>query len=128
WIGFKQARVSFVAPPRMHGRTKFSYGKLIQFALSGAVSFSKKPLRAATVVGALFATFGFIFAVVTIVEYFLGTIKEPGYSTIIVMLSIFGGVQLVFLGVIGEYIGAIFDEVKARPHYIVEEAVNIETR
>jgi polyisoprenyl-phosphate glycosyltransferase len=125
WLGFKQARVPFVAPPRTKGTTKFSMNRLIQFALLSLVSFSRKPLRAATAVGALFALFGFLFAVVTVVQYFLGAIKEPGYSTVIVMLAIFGGVQLMFLGVIGEYIGAIFDEVKARPHYIVEEAINI---
>jgi len=128
WVGFKQAKVPFVAPLRKHGKTKFSMGRLLQLALTSVVAFSRKPLRAATFVGALFALGGFLFAVWTIVEYALGAIKEPGYSTIIVLLAIFGGVQLMFMGVIGEYIGAIFDEVKARPHYVVDEAVNIETR
>lgn len=126
WMGFTQARVSFTAPPRTHGKTKFSMGRLIRFALMSVVSFSRKPLQAATIVGALFAIFGFFFAIVTVAEYLLGTIREPGYSTIIVMLAIFGGIQLMFLGIIGEYIGAIFDEVKARPRYIVDEAINIE--
>jgi dolichol-phosphate mannosyltransferase len=127
WVGFKQAHVPFVAPPRMAGRTKFSMGRLIQFALTSVVAFSRKPLRAATFVGALFALFGFLFAIWTVVSYITGGIKEPGYSTIIVIIAIFGGVQLMFMGVIGEYIGAIFDEVKARPHYIVDESVNIES-
>ena len=126
WIGFKQARVPFVAPPRTKGTTKFSMSRLIQFALTSLVSFSRKPLRAATIVGVLFAIFGFLFAIVTIAQYLFGIITEPGYATIIVLMAIFGGIQLFFLGVIGEYIGAIFDEVKGRPHYIVEDAVNIE--
>ncbi len=126
WMGFKQSRVPFVAPPRTKGSTKFSMSRLIQLALMSLVSFSRKPLRAATFAGALFALLGFLFAVVTIIQYFTVGISSPGYSTIIVVVSIFGGLQLMFLGVIGEYIGAIFDEVKARPHYIVEEAVNIE--
>ena len=126
WMGFKQASVTFVAPKRGAGETKYSFSRLVQFAIFGLISFSKKPLRAATVVGAVFALFGFVFAFITIVQYFLGDIAQPGYATIIVLLSIFGGFQLMFLGVIGEYIGAIFDEVKARPHYLVEEAVNID--
>src|SRR5262249_42180288 len=88
WMGFSQARVPFTAPPRTHGTTKFSMGRLIRFALMSLVSFSRKPLQAATVVGALFAVFGFIFAVVTVVQFVTGSIREPGYSTIIVMLAI----------------------------------------
>jgi glycosyltransferase involved in cell wall biosynthesis len=125
WIGFTQSKVFFVAPKRAKGRTKFSSGRLVQFALSGLVSFSRKPLRAATIVGILFALFGFVFGIVTIMQYVLGKIAQPGYATIIVLLSIFGGFQLIFLGIIGEYIGGIFDEVKARPQYLVQEAVNI---
>ncbi len=123
WVGFTQARISFHTPKRLKGHTKFSTMRLIQFALLGLVSFSRKPLRVATFVGALFAVGGFLFALLTITQYLFGYITQPGYATFIVLLSVFGGLQLVFLGIIGEYIGAIFDEVKARPHYIVEESL-----
>lgn len=126
WIGFNQSFVSFVADERIAGRSKFSPSRLIQFAIFGIVSFSKKPLRAASVVGICFAILGAIFGVVTVVQYFLGqTMVMPGYATIVVLLSMFGGLQLFFLGVIGEYIGAIFDEVKGRPHYIIQNSVGL---
>lgn len=126
WVGFKQSKIRFKAAERFAGRTKYLLSKRIQFAVFGIISFSKKPLRAATIVGALFALFGFLFAAVTILQYvFHAGTFVPGWTTVIVLLSIFGGLQLFFLGVIGEYIGAIFDEVKARPHYVVEETVNM---
>src|SRR3989344_856173 len=125
WIGFRQALVPFKASQRFAGKSNYSLLRLIQFALFGLISFGKKPLRAATVVGLCFALFGFIFLVVTIFQYLMGQIPLTGYATIIVLVSLFGGVQLLFLGIIGEYIGAIFDEVKARPHYLIEDAVNI---
>ncbi len=125
WIGFRQEGVRFVAAPRAKGRSKLNFGYRLGLALFGVVSFSKKPLRAATFVGAAFALFGFVFAIVTIIQYFTEQIVQPGYATIVVLLSFFGGMQLMFLGVIGEYIGAIFDEVKARPRYIVETAINL---
>lgn len=126
WVGFKQSKLRFKADERFAGTTKYKLSKRIQFAVFGIISFSKKPLRAATIIGILFALFGFLFAAVTIIQYMLDAATfAPGWATVIVLLSIFGGLQLFFLGVIGEYIGAIFDEVKARPHYVVEEAVNI---
>ena len=125
WMGFTQARVEFVAPKRTKGKTKFSLSRLMQFAFFGLISFSKKPLRAASITGLLFACFGFLFAGVTAVQYVSGNQFPSGWATVIVLLAIFGGFQLIFLGVIGEYIGAIFDEVKARPHYLVDEAINI---
>jgi len=125
WVGFKQSAVHYQAAERFAGKSKLPLGRLIQFGLSGIVSFSKKPLRAASVVGLLFALFGLAFAALTTWQYFTGQIDQPGFATVVVLLSVFGGVQLMFLGVIGEYVGAIFDQVKLRPHYIIEEAINI---
>lgn len=125
WIGFRQALVPFRASPRYAGKSNYGFFRLIQFALFGLISFGKRPLRVATVVGLCFALFGFIFLIVTIFQYLVGQIPPTGYATIIVLVSFFGAFQLVFLGIIGEYIGAIFDEVKARPHYLIEDSVNI---
>ncbi|MDO8594563.1 MAG: glycosyltransferase family 2 protein [bacterium] len=124
WLGFNQAAIPFVARPRPAGKSKYPLSRLIAFGLSGVVSFSRKPLRVATFVGLLFAFFGFLYAVFTVIQFlFLKTLPN-GYATLVVLLSVFGGFQLIFLGVIGEYVGAIFDEVKKRPHYIVDERIN----
>ena len=128
WMGFPQAKVVFTADERIAGKSKYSLSKLIKFAIFGIISFSKKPLRAASVVGVCFAIFGAAFGVVTVVQYFLGQITQPGFATIVVLLTMFGGLQLFFLGVVGEYIGGIFDEVKGRPHYLLETAVNLEAK
>lgn len=126
WVGFGQSKVMFKANERFAGTPKYSFIKRLHFAIFGIISFSKKPLRAATFVGISLALFGFVFAIVTIVQFFVAPeLLVPGWATVIVLLSIFGGAQLFFLGVLGEYVGAIFDEVKARPQYIVEERVNI---
>ena len=109
----------------MAGKSKYSLGRLLRFSAFGIVSFSKKPLQAAIFFGAMFAAFGFIMAVVTFFQYFFYAFLPSGWTTLVILLSLFSGVQLFFLGVIGEYIGGIFDEVKQRPHYIVEETINL---
>lgn len=124
WLGFNQASISFVANPRRAGTSKYSLARLITFGLSGVVSFSRKPLRVATAVGLVFALFGFLYAFFTIAQFLFLKALPTGYATLVVLLSVFGGLQLVFLGIIGEYIGAIFDEVKKRPHYIIDEKIN----
>lgn len=124
WIGFNQSSVRFTAEPRRAGKSKYSLSRLITFGLSGVVSFSRKPLRLTILAGLLFALFGFLYALFTIVQYFFLESLPSGYATLVVLLSVFGGLQLIFLGIIGEYIGAIFDEVKKRPHYIVDEKIN----
>ena len=125
WIGFKQANVHFTTAERKAGVSKYSIGRLLQLATSGIISFSKKPLRAASVVGGVLALVGFCVALVTLVQYFTSSALPSGWATLVILLSLFGGVQLIFLGIIGEYIGAIFDEVKGRPRYIVEDAIHI---
>ena len=124
WLGFNQIAVPFTANPRKAGKSKYPLSKLITFGLAGVVSFSRKPLRVATLVGLLFALFGFLYALFTVIQFFFIKALPSGYATLVVLLSVLGGFQLVFLGVIGEYIGAIFDEVKRRPHYIVDEKIN----
>jgi len=125
WIGFKQTGVTFTAHRRAAGKSKYSIGRLLRFSAFGIVSFSKKPLQAAIFFGAVFSGFGFIIAVVTFFQYFFYAYLPSGWTTLVILLSLFSGVQLFFLGIIGEYIGGIFDEVKQRPHYLVEETINL---
>jgi len=124
WVGFKSTGVPFEVRRRTAGRSKYSVGRMVRFATDGVISFSKRPLEAAILVGLAFAALGFLLAVITVIQYFLYSSLPPGWATLVILLSLFNGIQLVFMGIIGEYIGAIFDEVKARPHYIVEEKIN----
>jgi dolichol-phosphate mannosyltransferase len=80
------------------------------------------------VTGFAFAGFGFLLALITFVQFFIDQHLPSGWTTLVVLISVFSGVHLIFLGIIGEYIGAIFDEVKGRPHYIVENAINFPER
>lgn len=124
WVGFNSVGVEFQSRQRRAGRTKYSWGRLVQFAVNGVVSFSKRPLQAAVFLGIGFAALGFALAIIIFVEYFTRRSWPPGWAMLAIIIPIFSGVQLIFLGIIGEYIAAIFDEVKARPHYIVEKKVN----
>lgn len=125
WIGFKQSTVMFVAAKRAAGHSKYSLLKLVRFAFAGSVSFSRKPLHAAGIIGAVSAVGGLLFTVWTLIEYVMGDPFPAGWASLVILISVFGGLQLLFLGIIGEYIGAIFDEVKARPHYIIDEKINV---
>jgi polyisoprenyl-phosphate glycosyltransferase len=124
WLGFRNVALPFRVRRRPAGKSKYSLRRMVTFGVTGVISFSKSPLQAAVVVGLGFALFGFGFAAVTLIQYFVYEALPPGWATLTILLSIFSGIQLTFLGVLGQYIGAIFDEVKARPHYIVEERVN----
>lgn len=128
WVGFDSAVVSFKVQERRAGESKYSMRRMLRFATDGIVSFSKKPLQAAILAGLCFAAFGFALTVLTIIQYFLYSSWPPGWATLVILMSVFSSTQLVFLGILGEYIGAIFDEVKARPHYIVREGLNIRPR
>jgi len=128
WVGFNRTSVRYVAPPRQFGSSKFSYLSLMSFAASGIVSFSKKPLHICFILGVLFASLGCLHAMLVLVKYLVDSSSPPGWLTLVVLITFFSGIQLIFLGVIGAYVGATFDEVKARPHYIVERAINFPPR
>ena len=123
WVGFPSRAVRFKAAPRRAGRSKYSLRRMVGFGVDGVVSFSKTPLQAAVYVGLALGFLGFAYALITLVQYLLWRDFVTGWATIIILISIFSGTQLVFLGILGQYLGAIFDEVKARPHYIVEEQI-----
>jgi len=120
WIGFKHTRVEYVRDARYAGETKYPVRKMVRFAMNGIVSFSFFPLQLATYLGFLVSlcSFGYI---VYAIELKLFTDRAvQGWASIMVALLFLGGVQLISLGVIGEYIGRIYDEVKQRPLYLIE--------
>ncbi|MDQ2643826.1 MAG: glycosyltransferase family 2 protein [Myxococcota bacterium] len=126
WVGFNRTSLGYADQMRTKGKTKYTVSRLLRFAISGIVSFSKRPLQWAVITGFAFALFGLFLALVTFIQFFTGQKLPQGWATLVVLISVVSGVQLIFLGIIGEYIGAIFDEVKARPHYIVDQAINFE--
>ena len=126
WVGFKSIGIPFQVRERKAGKSKYSFGQMARFGITGVVSFSKSPLIAATFIGFLFAAFGFINALVTLIQFLAFGHLPSGWATIVVLLSIFSGTQLIFLGIIGQYIGAVFDEVKRRPRYLVDEKINFD--
>jgi polyisoprenyl-phosphate glycosyltransferase len=123
WVGFRQTGVPYEVAKRAHGETKWNYARLFRFALDGLTSFSTAPLRMATYTGIAISSFAFLYAFVIIVETIVLGRNVPGFPSLIVSVMFFSGIQLVFLGVIGEYVGRIFAEVKERPLYIVAERI-----
>ena len=121
WVGFHQATVEFVSPPRAAGITKYGFLRLLTFSIAGITSFSKVPLRVAAVLGFVISGLSALYGLYAIGEYLTGGHLPPGYTSLIVAVSFMGGLQLTVLGIIGEYLGAVFDEVKRRPLYIVDE-------
>lgn len=123
WIGYKAVGVPYVVEARASGTTKFSYRKLTRFALDGIMSFSTLPLRVWSIIGLAVSVFAFLMALYFLARTLLYGIDVPGFATLIVSLLFFSGIQLLSLGVLGEYIGRIFAEVKRRPLYLVAERI-----
>jgi len=124
-IGYKQIQIEFVAPKRFAGSSKFSISKMLHFALDGITSYSKKPLRFAFYTGVIF---GLISLGVTSHVIYIKWFTEdavPGWATISASILFLGGLQLIGIGIIGEYVGRIFEEVKQRPLYFVRHEPNI---
>jgi polyisoprenyl-phosphate glycosyltransferase len=123
WIGFKQTGVPFVVEERRHGTTKWSFRKLFRFAFDGITAFSTVPLRIWTYLGIVVSTLSIATAIFFAIRTALFGTDVPGFPSLIVSLMFFSGVQLMSLGIIGEYVGRIFAEVKRRPLYVVAERV-----
>lgn len=121
WIGVANfAVVDFIAPKRFSGKTKYNFRKSLRLALDGILQFSTRPLRIATYVGIFAILFVAIIAAFTLWEYFVKGVPQNGYTTTIITIIFVSSVQLIFLGIIGEYIGRIHLEVKKRPLYFAE--------
>src|ERR1700724_1044067 len=121
WIGFRQIQVDYEPAERMHGRTSWDLYSLIGLSVEGLTSFSVAPLRLAARLGLLLAAAGFIFGAQILIETFVFGQSRPGYPSMIVGLMVLGGVQLIMIGIMGEYIGKILSEIKGRPVYFVAE-------
>ncbi|OGV76019.1 MAG: glycosyl transferase family 2 [Methylotenera sp. RIFCSPLOWO2_02_FULL_45_14] len=121
WVGYKSIGIPFTPLPRTHGESTFSKLKLMQLAWTGVTSFSVMPLRLASAVGASLAFFAFIYGMYVVIDHLFFNESVPGWPTIVAGMMFFAGVQLLFIGILGEYLARIYDEVKGRPPYIVAE-------
>jgi glycosyltransferase involved in cell wall biosynthesis len=121
WIGFRAEPLPYTPEARAHGRSHFSLRRLVNLSIDGLTSFTTWPLRIVSVTGALSALLGFGYGSYITIDYLLNGNKVSGWTTIVVTLMFFFGLQMLFLGIIGEYIGRIFEEVKGRPLYVVRE-------
>jgi glycosyltransferase involved in cell wall biosynthesis len=121
WIGFRQIRLDYEPAPRAHGVTTFSFMRLLGLSIEGLTSFSVAPLRLASLLGVLLASAAFLFGLSIIWEVWTTGKQVPGYPSLVVGLMTIGGVQLIMIGIVGEYIGKILSELKARPIYFVAE-------
>jgi dolichol-phosphate mannosyltransferase len=132
WVGFKQVGLPYTRPARVAGETKYPLRKMLRLAADAVCSFSYAPLKAATNVGMAVAGFAVLAGIFTIVRYFAareaGRGFTPGWASLMVVQLFLFGIQLVLFGVMGEYIGRIYDEVKGRPLYLVSEAIGFDER
>ena len=118
WVGFKQVGVEYERDRRFSGSTKYPLSKMLRFAFDGIASFSEIPLRFATYFGFIVSAFAFVYTVVILALKFAG-MNEPGYTSMMVAILFLGGVQLLGIGILGEYVGRIYDQVKGRPLYLI---------
>jgi polyisoprenyl-phosphate glycosyltransferase len=121
WCGFKQYAVSYVAAERFSGKSKYSFKKLVSFALNGITQFSVKPLRLAMTAGVISALSGLVYGLYAIFDYFIRDNKTSGWTSMILAILIMGGIQLCVMGILGEYLGKLFMQTKGRPDFIIQE-------
>ena len=121
WIGYKKKEIFYNRDPRLAGQTKWNYRKLLNLAIDGITSFTTAPLRMATIFGFIVSFIAFVWIVYLLVRPLFGVSTGAGYSSLMAVILFLGGVQLLSLGIIGEYVGRIFIETKNRPLYLIEE-------
>jgi len=123
WMGFNQIGVEYVAEKRFAGESKYSLSRMVHLAMTGILSFSSKPLHMGIVVGICFSALSFALIFVAVAKYFIAQSIPNGWTTLVVLLLLFSGIQLIILGIMGAYIGGIYEEVKSRPRYLIEEEI-----
>ena len=128
WIGFTQTGIPYSSPPRTTGRSKYTPRKMMRLATDAIVGFSDRPLRLALNVGFVVSALSIIFGLSAVVIKLAGGFSVPGWASLMVLFGVVGGIQLIVLGVIGEYVGRIYDEVKHRPLYLVRETHGIDAQ
>jgi len=121
WVGFKQVAIPFEVQPRKTGTSQWNFYSLLDLAITGITSFTAFPLRMIAIGGIGVATLAILYGIWIVTSTLIFGIETPGWATIVTTITFFGGLQLFALGVVGEYIGRVFDEVKHRPHYVIDE-------
>ena len=124
WVGYDTEFIPYTACERAHGKTKWSFWKLVNYAIEGIIGFSTAPLRLATCMGSLSGLASILYLIVVVIQKLCWGIDVPGYATIIVLILFFASVQLFCLGIIGEYVGRTFEQSKKRPVYIAKEVLS----
>ena len=124
WVGYSTHFIPYTACARHAGKTKWSFRKLLNYAIEGIVGFSTSPLRFATYMGMFTALIAVLYSIVVIIQKLMGNIGVPGYATIIVLILLLSSIQLFCIGIIGEYVGRTFEQSKSRPVYIAKEVLD----
>jgi dolichol-phosphate mannosyltransferase len=122
WMGFKQATVEFTANERFAGTTKYTFRKMLKFATTGVTAFSVKPLRISIYLGSLIALLSFVYGLYAVYVHFFTNQAVAGWTSVIISVLFVGGINLLMLGIIGEYLGKLFIENKRRPNYLISES------
>ncbi len=120
WLGFRDARVEYQVGERYAGQSKYSFWPMLRLALDGLFSFSVLPLRLISLLGLVTTLFGVAFGVHALIAHLTGGVAASGWTSVVVLILIFGGVQLLSVGILSEYVGRVYDEVKRRPRYVIE--------
>ena len=128
WVGFDTCFIPYTACERTAGTTKWNFRKLMNYAIDGIIGFSTKPLRLATYLGVLTAIAAVIYLIVVVLQKLIVGIDVPGFATSIVLTLLLGGIQLFCIGIIGEYVGKIFEQSKDRPIYIAKEILDYDNQ
>jgi glycosyltransferase involved in cell wall biosynthesis len=123
WVGFNAVGIPYTPAERAAGKTSFNLLRLVRFSIDGITGFTTWPLRVVSIIGIALALLAFLYGAVLIVSYLLYGNEVPGWTTVVVCLLLFAGIQMVSIGVLGEYVARIFEEVKARPLYLVRRHV-----
>lgn len=124
WVGYETEFIPYIAMERISGKTKWSFWKLVEYAIEGIIGYSTAPLRLATVLGTISGIGALIYLFCVLLEKLIRGIAVPGYATITILILFFGSVQLFCIGIIGEYVGRTFEQVKNRPIFLAKEILD----
>jgi len=124
WVGFNTCYIPYVACKRVAGKSKWNFRSLANYAIDGIIGYSTKPLRIATFLGGFTSFISMVYLIIVVLQKLISGIDIPGYATIIVLILLLGGIQLLCIGIIGEYVGRIFEQSKNRPIYIAKEILD----
>ena len=128
WIGFRRTVVEFDAPERHSGASSYSWGRMLKMGIDGLFAFSLLPLRFSFLIGGLMMLFSWVYGLISVAGSLLGWFDVPGYTSLVVLLSFFGSLNLISLGIVGEYVGRIHEQVKDRPLFLIKESLGIDER